>query len=59
MNKDLKKRINQFNQIRYPKDNSKRIIIASLKPAIDYTIVWKDGTKTFQNQDGTVTTAPK
>ena len=32
MNKDLKKRINQFNQIRYPKDNSKRIIIASLKP---------------------------
>ena len=25
---------------------------------IDYTIVWKDGTITFQNEDGTVTTAP-
>jgi hypothetical protein len=30
MNKDLKKRINQFNQIKYPKNNSKRIIIATL-----------------------------
>ena len=30
MNKDLKKKINQFNQIKYPKDNSKRIIIATL-----------------------------
>ena len=32
MNKDLKKKINQFNQIKYPNDNSKRIIIATLKP---------------------------
>ena len=32
MNKDLKKRIKEFNKIKYPKDNSKRIIIASLKP---------------------------
>ena len=49
MKKDLKQRIKEFNKIKYPNDNSKRIIIASLKPAIDYTIVWKDGT---------VTTAP-
>ena len=33
MNKDLKKRIKEFNKIKYPNDNSKRIIIASLKPA--------------------------
>ena len=32
MNKDLKKRIKQFNDIKYVKDNSKRIIIAKLKP---------------------------
>ena len=32
MNKDLKKRIKEFNRIGY-KDNSKRIIIATLKPA--------------------------
>ena len=32
MNKDLKKKINQFNQIKYPNDSSKRIIIATLKP---------------------------
>ena len=57
MNKDLKKRIEEFNKIKYPQDNETRIIIAKLKPAIDYTIVWKDETKTFQNQDGTVTTA--
>ena len=59
MNKDLRKRIDEWNKIKYPNDNETRIIIATLKPAIDYTIVWKDGTKTFQNQDGTVTTAPK
>ena len=32
MNKDLKKRIEDFNEIKYLKDNSKRIIIATLKP---------------------------
>ena len=58
MSEDLKQRIKEFNEIKYPNDNETRIIIATLKPAIDYTIVWKDGTKTFQNQDGTVTTAP-
>ena len=47
MSKKLRNRINQSG-----------IIFATLKPAIDYTIVWKDGTKTFQNQDGTVKTAP-
>ena len=30
MNKDLKKRIKKFNNIKYNKDNSKRIIIATL-----------------------------
>ena len=30
MNKDLKKRIKEFNKIKYPNDNSKRIIVASL-----------------------------
>ena len=59
MNEDLKKRIEEFNKIKYPQDNETRIIIAKLKPAIDYTIVWKDRTKTYQNEDGTVTTAPK
>ena len=60
MNKKLIERIRVFNKIKYgTNDHETRIIIAKLKPAIDYTIVWKDGTKTFQNQDGTVTTAPK
>ena len=58
MDEKLIKRIIQFNKIKYGNDNETRIIIATLKPAIDYTIVWKDGTKTFQNEDGTVTTAP-
>ena len=32
MNNDLKKRIKQFNKIKYPQDNETRIIIARLKP---------------------------
>ena len=32
MNEDLKDRINQFNEIKYPNDNETRIIIATLKP---------------------------
>ena len=60
MSEDLINRIKIFNEIKYGNnDNETRIIFTTLKPAIDYTIVWKDGTKTFQNQDGTVTTAPK
>ena len=60
MTEELRNRINQFNKIKYGEnDNETRIVFATLKPAIDYTIVWKDGTKTFQNEDGTVTTASK
>ena len=59
MNRNLKQRIKEFNKIKFKGNNDTRIIVASLKPSIDYTIVWKDGTKTFQNEDGTVTTAPK
>jgi hypothetical protein len=59
MNRNLKQRIKEFNKIKFKDNNDNRIIVASLKPSIDYTIVWKDGTKTFQNEDGTVTTAPK
>ena len=59
MDDKLIERINQFNEIKYgSSDNETRIIFATLKPAIDYTIVWKDGTKTFQDEYGTVTTAP-
>ena len=57
MNKDLKKRIEEFNKIKFKDNNDNRIIVASLIP--DYTIVWKDGTKTYRNKNGTVTTAPK
>ena len=32
MNKDLKKRIEEFNKIKYPQDNETRIIIEKLKP---------------------------
>ena len=32
MNKDLKKRIDEWNKIKYPNDNETRIIIATLKP---------------------------
>ena len=54
----LRQRIKEFNEIKYGNnDNETRIVFATLKPAIDYTIVWKDRTKTFQNEDGTVTTA--
>ena len=32
MNKKLRERIKQFNEIKYPNDNETRIIIARLKP---------------------------
>ena len=32
MNKELKKRIDDWNKIKYPNDNETRIIIATLKP---------------------------
>ena len=56
MNKDLKKRIEQFNRIGY-KDNSNRIIVATLKPD-NMALVWKDKTITFQHDDKIVTIAP-
>ena len=31
MSNDLKQRIDEFNKIKYPNDNSKRIIVATLK----------------------------
>ena len=58
MRTQLKQRIKEFNKIKFNDNNDKRIIIATLKPTIDYTIIWKDGTKTFQNEYGGVTTAP-
>ena len=57
MNKDLKKRINDINKIKFKGNNDNRIIVASLIPV--YTIVWKDGTKTYRDKNGTVTTALK
>ena len=32
MNEDLRKRIKEFNKIKYPQNNETRIIIAKLKP---------------------------
>ena len=32
MNEDLRDRINQWNDIKYPNDNETRIIITTLKP---------------------------
>ena len=32
MSEDLRDRINQWNNIKYPNDNETRIIIATLKP---------------------------
>jgi len=34
MSNDLKKLIKKFNKIKYNDDNSKRIIVASLKPTV-------------------------
>jgi len=34
MNKKLKNRIKEFNKIKYPNDNAKRIIVASLNTEI-------------------------
>jgi hypothetical protein len=32
MNENLRKRIEEFNKIKYPQDNETRIIIARLRP---------------------------
>ena len=34
MNKKLKQRVKEFNKIKFPNDDSKRIIIASLKGTV-------------------------
>ena len=65
-NPDLAKNENVFKELGGDLPSDQKITVydddtldfATLKPTIDYTIVWKDGTKTFQNEDGTVTTAP-
>tara|TARA_B100001564_G_C20071546_1_gene416493 strand:+ start:44 stop:223 length:180 start_codon:yes stop_codon:yes gene_type:complete len=59
MNEDLKQRIKEFNDIKYPKDNETRIIIATLKPSNGYT--WKQEADDMieEYNQGTVTTAPK
>jgi len=43
MNKDLKQLIKEFNEIKYPKDDSKRIIIATLEPeTVTTALVYKE-----------------
>ena len=42
MTEELKKRIRQFNDIKYPNDNETRIIIATLKPKGTVTTAPKD-----------------
>ena len=58
MSKDLKKRIEEFNKIKYPQDNETRIIISTLKPSSGYT--WKQEADDMieEYNQGTVTTAP-
>ena len=56
MSEDLRDRINQWNEIKYPNDNETRIIIATLKPDIPVMGSFdENGNQTW----GTVTTAPK
>ena len=59
MSEELKQRIKQFNEIKYPNDNETRIIIATLKPSSGYT--WKQEADDMieEYNRGTVTTAPK
>ena len=58
MSEDLKKRIEEFNKIKYPQDNETRIIISTLKPSSGYT--WKQEADDMieEYNRGTVTTAP-
>jgi len=42
MNKELIKRIDDWNKIKYPNDNETRIIIATLKPQGTVTTALKD-----------------
>jgi hypothetical protein len=58
MNKELIKRIDDWNKIKYPNDNESRIIITTLKPSNGYT--WKQEADDMieEYNRGTVTTAP-
>ena len=63
MNEKLKKRIEKFNEIKYPNDNETRIIIARLKPQgyisevkVKFT---SNNPKYTKITDATVTTASK
>jgi hypothetical protein len=38
MSEDLKQRIKEFNEIKYPNDNETRIVFATLKPVETVTI---------------------
>ncbi len=42
MSEELKQRIKEFNEIKYPNDNETRIIIATLKPEGTVTTAPKD-----------------
>ena len=59
MDNKLRKRIDQFNKIKYGNDNETRIIFATLKPSSGYT--WKQEADDMieEYNRGTVTTAPK
>lgn len=46
MSNDLKKRIEEFNKIKYPNDNSKRIIIGTLKYQYKSGVKWEKETQT-------------
>ena len=41
MSEDLKQRIKEFNEIKYPNDNETRIVIATLKPIETVTKAYK------------------
>ena len=42
MSEDLKQRIKEFNEIKYPNDNETRIIFTTLKPQGTVTTAPKD-----------------
>jgi hypothetical protein len=41
MSEDLKQRIKEFNEIKYPNDNETRIVFATLKPVETVTTASK------------------
>ena len=55
MSEDLKQRIKEFNEIKYPNDDETRIIIGTL----NVTLTSNNPKYTKIKSVGTVTTAPK